>query len=311
MGFVNGSAGYIQIVGTAGADGKVTDTTKQGGLVSVYYFGAMFGRFIGGRFGDRFGQKLAVIIGSLFALVGGALQAGSVSSNMTICARVIAGIGICFINAVSSLPLNIHRKYQVSISDDICRSSQLGSPNWPEPITESPLLLSSFAQLRRHCDCLLVGIWPEKSYEFFPVALSLGIPNPSDAYSPSHGILPPRVSSVAYHGRPPYESVEILAKIRGDLRFNDPTLVAELEQLDAVIRSSKHKRYQFHNVTFGRSSGKLHLGRRVSLAMGIMMMMEWIGILALTVYANTLFQQAGFSASKAAWLSGLCITFDR
>jgi len=40
-----------------------------------------------------------------------------------------------------------------------------------------------------------------------------------------------------------------------------------------------------------------------------MMMMEWTGILAITVYANTLFQQADFNADKAAWLSGLCNTF--
>ncbi len=103
MGFVNGTPGYIQTVGIGGADGKVTNTTKQGGLVSVYYFGAMFGCFIGGRFGDKFGRKLAVIVGSLFTLVGGSLQAGSQNSNMTICARVIAGVGIGFINSVSSI----------------------------------------------------------------------------------------------------------------------------------------------------------------------------------------------------------------
>jgi MFS family permease len=105
------------------------------------------------------------------------------------------------------------------------------------------------------------------------------------------------------------EAVEILAKIRGDLTVDDPVLVAELEQLDAIVHSSHHKRYQFHNVTFGRYSGRLHLGRRVALAIGIAMMMEWTGILAITVYANTLFQQAGFNADKAAWLSGLCNTF--
>lgn len=33
------------------------------------------------------------------------------------------------------------------------------------------------------------------------------------------------------------------------------------------------------------------------------------GILAITVYANTLFQTAGFTAEKSAWLSGLCNTF--
>lgn len=104
------------------------------------------------------------------------------------------------------------------------------------------------------------------------------------------------------------EAVEILAKIRGDLPSNDPALMAELEQLEAVVQSSHHKRYQFLNVSFGRGSGKLHLGRRVALAIS-MMMMEWTGILAITVYANTFFQQTGFSADKAAWLSGLCNTF--
>jgi hypothetical protein len=50
MGFVNGSAGCIETVGI-GSGGKVTNTTKEGGLVAVYYFGAMFGCFIGGRLG--------------------------------------------------------------------------------------------------------------------------------------------------------------------------------------------------------------------------------------------------------------------
>ncbi len=100
MGFVNGVPDYIQTVGI-GSNGVVTDTTKQGGLVAIYYFGAMFGCFIGGRLGDRFGRKKAVIIGSLFTLLGGGLQAGSRSADMTLVARVICGLGIGFINAVS------------------------------------------------------------------------------------------------------------------------------------------------------------------------------------------------------------------
>jgi Sugar (and other) transporter len=106
------------------------------------------------------------------------------------------------------------------------------------------------------------------------------------------------------------EAVEILAKIRGDVPLSDLALAAELEQLDAIVVSAGHKRYRFHNVAFGRYSGRLHLGRRVALAIGIMMvMMEWTGILAITVYANMLFQQAGFSADKVSWLSGLYNTF--
>lgn len=101
------------------------------------------------------------------------------------------------------------------------------------------------------------------------------------------------------------EAVEILAKIRGDLAADDPALIEEIEQLDAIVESSHHKRYRFINVTFGRFSGKLHVGRRVALAIGIMLMMEWTGILAITVYAGTIFTQAGFGGIKAAWLSGL------
>ena len=99
MGSVNGSAGYIAVVGI-GADGVVTNTTKQGGIVAVYYFGAMFGCFIGGKIGDRFGRKKAVVFGSVLALMGGALQAGSQNASMTICARTICGLGIGTINSV-------------------------------------------------------------------------------------------------------------------------------------------------------------------------------------------------------------------
>jgi len=104
------------------------------------------------------------------------------------------------------------------------------------------------------------------------------------------------------------EAIEILAKIRGDLPLQDPGLTAEIAQLDATVESSNHKRYRFWNVTFGRHSGKLHLGRRVALAAGIMLMMEWTGILAITVYSSTLFSQAGYDSNKAGWLSGLANT---
>lgn len=105
------------------------------------------------------------------------------------------------------------------------------------------------------------------------------------------------------------EALEILAKIRGDRDPADPVLAEEIAQLDVIVVNAKHPRYKLINMSFGRHSSLLHLGRRVSLAIGIMMMMEWTGILAITVYANILFQQAGFSAEKAAWLSGLCNTF--
>lgn len=98
-GSVSGTPGFITMA-MIGADSTVTDATKQGGLAASYYFGAMFGGFIGGWCGDKFGRKKGAFLGALLSLIGSALQAGSMNANMFICARVIAGLGIGFINVL-------------------------------------------------------------------------------------------------------------------------------------------------------------------------------------------------------------------
>lgn len=50
--------------------------------------------------GDKFGRKKAVLAGTWFAMLGAALQAGSQNSNMFICGRVVAGLGVGFVNTV-------------------------------------------------------------------------------------------------------------------------------------------------------------------------------------------------------------------
>jgi MFS family permease len=93
MGGVNASPKYVTMVGIGKPDGTVTDTTHQGGIVSVYYLGAIFGCFAGGWLADRVGRINGLLMGALFALVGGALQAAAQNSNFMICARVVTGIG--------------------------------------------------------------------------------------------------------------------------------------------------------------------------------------------------------------------------
>jgi MFS family permease len=93
LGTVSGTPGFIDMA-SIGADGVVTNSTKQGGLAAAYYFGGIWGCFIGGWVGDKIGRKRGVLVGTAFGILGGALMAGSVNSNMFICARVIAGLGI-------------------------------------------------------------------------------------------------------------------------------------------------------------------------------------------------------------------------
>lgn len=93
MGGVNSSPRYVETMGIGLPDGTVTDTTHEGGIVSVYYLGAIFGCFAGGWLADRIGRINGLFIGSLFALVGGALQCASQSSNFILVARVVTGMG--------------------------------------------------------------------------------------------------------------------------------------------------------------------------------------------------------------------------
>jgi len=93
MGGVNASPRYVEEVGIGKPDGTVTDVTHQGGIVCVYYLGAIFGCFAGGYLADRIGRINGLQLGAIFALIGGALQSAAQSSNFMICARVLTGIG--------------------------------------------------------------------------------------------------------------------------------------------------------------------------------------------------------------------------
>lgn len=99
MGTVSGTPGFIAMA-DIGHDDVVTKSTKQGGLAAAYYFGAMWGCFLGGWTGDKVGRKRGVLVGTVFGMLGAALMAASQNSNMFICARIIAGLGIAIITAI-------------------------------------------------------------------------------------------------------------------------------------------------------------------------------------------------------------------
>ncbi|KAG9204364.1 hypothetical protein G6514_001438 [Epicoccum nigrum] len=93
MGGVNSSPRYVQEVGIGTPDGRITDSLHEGGIVSIYYLGCILGCFAGGWLADRIGRINGLWIGSIFALVGGALQAATQSSDFILVARVITRLG--------------------------------------------------------------------------------------------------------------------------------------------------------------------------------------------------------------------------
>lgn len=104
------------------------------------------------------------------------------------------------------------------------------------------------------------------------------------------------------------ESIIVLTKIRGDVDINEPALAAEIEELEAVVEASHHKRNRIWNIAIGRYSGRLHLGRRAWMGCFLQNLLQWSGILAITTWSGELFLIAGFSSYKSAWMGGFVNT---
>lgn len=287
LGTVSGTPGFIDMA-DIGADGVVTNSTKQGGLASAYYFGAMFGAFIGGWIGDKYGRRLGVFAGAWQALIGGAMQAGSVNSNMFICARVLTGLGMGFIMAivppwVSELSQAHDRGSNFSF---IFVANFLGITiaNWINfGVRTSPIEFRWRFPLGFMCVPVLI------------VALTVLL-------------LPESPRWLMARDRRD-EAVEIICKVRGDLQANDPSIQGELENLHAIVVASKHPRNSYINLFLGgRHSGVLHLGRRAILGFALQQIQQWCGIVAIVTWSSRLFLLAGFDDFKSLWLAGLINT---
>jgi MFS family permease len=94
MSGVNISPTYIDLMNLGdGATGVVTKSTKEGGIVAIYYLGTLFGALGGGALSDRIGRNYAIIVAGFFGLLGQALQSAAQNVNWMLCARIIAGVG--------------------------------------------------------------------------------------------------------------------------------------------------------------------------------------------------------------------------
>lgn len=231
MGTVSATPGFIDMA-QIGANGKVTNSTKQGyvmlymfpppssyisaaeecldrGLVAAYYFGAMWGCFIGGWCGDKFGRKRGVWIGSMFCMLGAALMAASTNANMFICARIIAGIGIGFINSivppwVSELSEAHNRGANFSLVFTAnCRlfsAPTVLSQIFPPFLADHPLSLSLSLSSHRNCHRVLAELWNTALWSGIHLAFPACVHGLSHPHHRAHGRIHARLPALA-HGQ--------------------------------------------------------------------------------------------------------------
>ncbi|KAI0009750.1 general substrate transporter [Xylariaceae sp. FL0662B] len=288
LGTVSGTPGFIDMAGI-GADGIVTDSTKQGGLAAAYYFGGMCGCFIGGWVGDKVGRKRGVLVGAAFGIVGAALMAASVNSDMFICARVVTGLGIGFINAIV-LP-------------------------WVSELSQAHDRGSSFSLVFvANYLGIVIANWinfglRDSNLQFrwrFPLAW---MAIPLIIVVAAVPFLPESPRWLIANSRRT-EAVDILCRVRGDLSPSDSRITGEITLLDAMVEVTQQKRNRLINIVLGgRYSGSLHLGRRAVMGFALQWIQQWTGILAIVAWAGTLFHLAGFDSFKSLWLAGLVNTF--
>jgi MFS family permease len=238
---------------------------------------------------DKLGRKRGTAIGAAFSLVGAALMSSSQNSNMFICARIIAGLGIGFINAI--IPPWV---------SELSQAHDRGA-------TFSLVFVSNFVGI-------VLAYWINFGVRNFSVEFRWRFPLgfmvvPMLIVLTTVPLLPESPRWLLANGRRE-DAIEILLKLRGDLSKDDERIRDELEQLDAIVEDSKHKRNNYINLFLGgRYSGKLHLGRRAVMGLFLQQIQQRTGILVIATWAGVLFELAGFDSYKASWMGGLVNTF--
>ncbi|KAJ4420640.1 hypothetical protein N0V82_004205 [Gnomoniopsis sp. IMI 355080] len=293
MGGVNTSKDYVTLMGFGYVDNTgavvVTDALLQGGIVSVYYLGTLFGCLLGGWVGDKVGRTRTIALGALWAIVGATLQCSSQNHDWMICARAVNGIGTGILNAIV--------------------------PVWATETAEHTSRGQFIAiEFTLNIFGVVVAYWLEFGLSF----IDDGNSSISWRFPIAFQIIPLLFLFGAVWFFP--ESPRWLVKVGRDeearfilhrLRGSDPSGQAQAEAEYHDIRSinalekDQSQQNSYIHMLFGIGSGELHTGRRVQLVIWLQIVQEWVGIAGVTVYAPTIFSIAGYDATKSDWISGL------
>ncbi|KGO74531.1 Major facilitator superfamily domain, general substrate transporter [Penicillium italicum] len=284
MGGVNSAPKYVIEVGIGKPDGTVTDTTHQGGIVSIYYLGAIFGCFAGGWLADRVGRINGLLAGSTFALIGGALQAAAQNSNFMLCARVVTGIGTGALTGITP----------VLVSETSSANHRGGFLGYVFIANISLAYWISFGLAFVDNGYSDVRWRFLLAFQCFPALILVTFIK----------MLPDSPRYLASVGRN-NEARDLLNIIRKDRASQEDI---DREYLEIIVTAEGSKRsspIEFVKILFGKG-GKpgLNLGRRAWLCIWLQIMASWTGITAVTAYSPTLLAQAGYSDIKQNGLAG-------
>ncbi|KAJ5665787.1 uncharacterized protein N7477_008235 [Penicillium maclennaniae] len=287
MGGVNASPTYVALVGLGTHNGTVTNATREGGIVSVYYLGAIVGCFVGGWLADRVGRINGLLAGSLFALVGGALQSAAQNAKFMICARIVTGIGTGALTGITPVLVS-----ETSAANH--RGGFLGYVFIANYLGIALAYWLAFGLSFVHDGYSGVRWRFPLSFQCFPALFLVFFIK----------MLPDSPRYLASVGRKE-EARDLLIRLRKD-RSSPEEIDREYLEISASAQAKKPSTpLEFVKILLGRSGRPgTNLGRRAWLCMWLQIMASWTGITAVTAYAPVLLEEAGYSEVKQNALAG-------
>ncbi|KAJ9634663.1 hypothetical protein H2199_008948 [Coniosporium tulheliwenetii] len=289
MGAVNVAPEYGRRMGFADADGTVIKPSLQGGIVAIYYAGALLGAFWAGAFSDSYGRIKGIWMACFWCMCGVILQASAVNLAHMLCARIVAGVGVAFIIVIApawtaELAPAAHRGKMIALTF-LANFSGIALSSW---IGFGTSFTEYAGGAFRWRFCFAMQAIPL----FILIAGTLLIPE-----SPRWLVKAGRKE----------EAFEIIAKIRGDGDPEHPDVQHEYREIITVIQMEQiSQSTNYFKMFFGIGSGDIHLGRRIQLAFWLQVLMQYgTGIAAVVIYSGTIYRTAGFDDLKSNWLSAL------
>lgn len=229
-------------------------------------------------------SRARLFVGAIFALIGGALQAATQSSDFILVARVITGIGTGALTGITPVLVS-------ETSTATHRGGFLGYVFIANYLGIAVAYWISFGLAFVDNGYSDVRWRFLLAFQCFPALLLLaGIK-----------LLPDSPRYLASAGRID-DAREVLQHVRGNY---GPEVEREFLEIAAVAKDSeKSSPLQFVKILAGRGKPGHHLGRRAWLCLWLQIMASWTGITAVTAYSPVLLSAAGYDQLTQNGLAG-------
>ncbi|KAI8445002.1 general substrate transporter [Phakopsora pachyrhizi] len=287
---VSTSPDYQMTIGVFNDVPTARDSATIGGAVATYYIGTLIGALIGGVLADLIGRLRTTLFGCMFALIGASLQTSAQSVSRFTFARAITGVGTGHLN--SAVPVWVSE-----ISHHSARGGALGFEFFLNIGGMSFAYWLTFA---------LTEANPALRWRL-PLGIQLSFLLILIVLMP---MFPESPRWLAKMGRNE-DARHVLKTLRFQEGEDPVTFESRVDEefygiLEAVqVERSKDLLGATGYSTMLLKDDPQRIRRRTWLIIWLQIMQQLVGIGVVTVFAPTVFRQAGYSSYLADLLAGV------